>query len=134
MTGLPLILSATVRATLLRRADEAAPNECCGALLGRANEVTRCVELINRASSPRDAFEASARDILAAEARAEREGLEVLGIYHSHVEAPAAPSERDTHAAVPGWCFVIISVASREVRAYRLSGAVLAEVRVASPA
>ena len=46
--------------------------------------------------------------------RAEREGrltgLDVLGFYHSHPDAPARPSEFDLEHAWPNLTYVIISV------------------------
>ena len=46
----------------------------------------------------------------AAEREAEERGLELVGIYHSHPDAPAVPSEYDREHAWPNSAYVIVSV------------------------
>jgi proteasome lid subunit RPN8/RPN11 len=50
--------------------------------------------------------------------------LALLGIYHSHPNHPAIPSEHDRVAAQPWFSYVIISVLERKigpVRSWRLN-------------
>lgn len=91
------------------------PAECCGAIVGDAGgaaDVVRGAWPVENAErdAPTRRFEipgVSYRDI---EARAEREGLALLGFYHSHPDAPAAPSQTDVNAAWPTFTYIIVSV------------------------
>ncbi len=99
---------------------EAYPHECCGALLGRDSEaadanVTREVlalyPLVNRRDdSPRNRFAVTAEDVLDADRAAQKQGLEVIGWYHSHPDHPARPSQYDQDHAWPWYSYVIVSV------------------------
>jgi len=55
-------------------------------------------------------FEVDPYDYLNAEKFAEKNGLTLLGIYHSHPNHPAIPSEHDLKQAVPYFSYIIISV------------------------
>jgi len=98
---------------------ETYPNECCGALLGSEKDGHRDVfEILalknQRDDSPRNRFSITPEDVRDAEAAARRSGLELLGWYHSHPDAPARPSEFDREHAWPWYSYVILSVRSRE--------------------
>jgi proteasome lid subunit RPN8/RPN11 len=94
------------------------PNECCGALLGRDSgspatqrEITEILPLKNQhQDSPRNRFILTPDDVREAEAHSKRTGVELLGWYHSHPEAPARPSEFDREHAWPWYSYVIVSV------------------------
>ena len=50
-------------------------------------------------------------------------GLEVVGVWHSHPDHSAQPSETDRSAAWEGWSYLILSVTSEgvtESRSWRL--------------
>jgi len=111
------------------------PRETCGTLLGRpidpgrsgaAGAVVTHVEEgrnldVERA---RDRYQLDPEHLFRAEERARREGLEVVGVWHSHPEHPARPSETDRAAAWEGWSYLIASVdaeAVRELRSWRLA-------------
>jgi proteasome lid subunit RPN8/RPN11 len=98
---------------------ETYPNECCGALFGSERDgrrdVVEILPLTNRRDdSPRNRFAITPEDVRDAEAAAQRYGLELLGWYHSHPDAPARPSEFDREHAWPWYSYVIVSVQSRE--------------------
>jgi proteasome lid subunit RPN8/RPN11 len=91
------------------------PHECCGALLGRdgegAREVLQLLPLPNRRSdSTRNRFELTPEDVRFAERTAREEGLELLGWYHSHPDAPARPSEFDRAHAWPWYSYIIVGI------------------------
>lgn len=54
-------------------------------------------------------FQISPADYLAAERWAERLGVSLLGIYHSHPDHPAKPSETDLAHAVPWFSYLIVT-------------------------
>jgi proteasome lid subunit RPN8/RPN11 len=64
-------------------------------------------------------FLVSPRDILQCEKRARSEGLKLIGVYHTHPNHPAVPSDFDRDAAWPEWSYLILSVHAGEVAAER---------------
>jgi proteasome lid subunit RPN8/RPN11 len=62
------------------------------------------------AHDARRRFLVSPQEVLAAMRRARDEGQDLVGVYHTHPEHPAVPSEFDRQAAAPGWSYVILSV------------------------
>jgi proteasome lid subunit RPN8/RPN11 len=51
--------------------------------------------------------------------------LEIIGIWHSHPDHPARPSETDRAAAWEGWSYLIASVTKHgvaDLRSWRLQG------------
>jgi proteasome lid subunit RPN8/RPN11 len=79
---------------VLRHARRALPHECCGLLLGRDLRIEWAEPAPNlRASPTRFLVDPAAH--FAAIRLARAIGLEVIGAYHSHPGAPAAPSEID---------------------------------------
>lgn len=58
-------------------------------------------------------------EVLAAMKRAMAAGMDLIGVYHTHPEHPAVPSEFDRDAASPGWSYVILSVRNGEVKEFR---------------
>jgi proteasome lid subunit RPN8/RPN11 len=105
------------------------PNECCGALLGTDGEGARDVAEIlplenQRDDSPRNRFAITPQDVREAELAARRAGLELIGWYHSHPDAPARPSEFDREHAWPWYSYIIVSVQARvagEMNSWRLA-------------
>jgi proteasome lid subunit RPN8/RPN11 len=108
---------------------ETYPNECCGALLGRERDGHRDVGEIlplknQRDDSPRNRFSITPEDVRDAETAARAAGLELLGWYHSHPDAPARPSEFDREHAWPWYSYIIVSIESRvprEMNSWRLA-------------
>ncbi len=117
-------------ARLAAWAARAYPHEACGVLLGRREEgETRVAEARAtrnlRTDRARDRYEIDPADYLAAENDAARRGLELVGIWHTHPDHPARPSETDREFAWSGWSYVIAAVTARgvtELRSWRLDG------------
>ncbi len=91
------------------------PDETCGLLLGRSTahgvDVLELVQgrNLNRERA-RDRFELDPDALLAADNRAREQNWEIVGIWHSHPDHPARPSETDRARAWDGWSYVIVSV------------------------
>ncbi len=103
-------MTPSLEARLRAHAEQTYPDECVGALLGHGDEVREVLPLENSAANRRTGFALTAREYLRAEAQAEARGLEVLGLYHSHPDAPAVPSARDAAVLRSFRRAVIISV------------------------
>lgn len=128
--GLGLELPLPLRSRLERWARARYPHEACGLLLGRRTQagavVVHASEARNLAGNrARWRYELDPADHLAAEERARGLDLEVVGIWHSHPDQPARPSETDRVQAWNGWSYVIVSLAagaSSELRSWHLAG------------
>ncbi len=105
--------------TMLAHAREVYPAECCGAMLGRINagekQVTRAIPLDNAYAGPqRTRYELRPQDLLNADREARRQGLDLVGIYHSHPDCDAYFSKTDLENSCPWYSFVVLSVRSGE--------------------
>jgi proteasome lid subunit RPN8/RPN11 len=119
-----LTLSGDVVAAILDHGRQTYPNECCGALIGRAGTVMEAFPLPNTTEEgPRRRFMVRPHDYRAAERRALATAAELLGFYHSHPDHPAEPSQYDLDHAWPSFSYVIVSVSNGEpgaIRSWRL--------------
>ena len=105
------------------------PFECCGFLFGNEENDYRSISLIMRVTNiskedQRRRFSISATDYILAENYADENNLSLLGIYHSHPNYPAVPSETDRLSAQPYFSYVIISILNKKishVRSWRLN-------------
>jgi len=96
------------------------PDECCGFFFGKELEDERIVTNVlvvnnSKEGDKRRRFEISPKDYLNAERFADENELQLLGVYHSHPNHPAIPSEHDRVAAQPYFSYIIISVKENEI-------------------
>lgn len=106
------------------------PDECCGFFYGEedssGNRRVTEILVVNNAKEgdKRRRFEISPKDYLKGEQYALEKDLQFLGVYHSHPNHPAIPSEHDRVAAQPYFSYIIISVLSNHtthLRSWRLN-------------
>lgn len=97
--------------------------ECCGFLFGHNGDQRTVTEVLPAknvtSGDKRTKFEIHPLDYLQAENYALQKSLEVIGIYHSHPDHPAVPSENDRVSAHPNLSYMIISVLNKKVSAIR---------------
>jgi proteasome lid subunit RPN8/RPN11 len=110
------------------------PDEACGLLVGRpaTGQVVRFEPTANEAASAK-VYTIPARDHLRIERAAEADGLEVIGVMHSHTHTDAYPSPTDiAQAPDPSWHYVIVSLRDDApvLRSYRIVDATVAEEQV----
>lgn len=125
--------------TLARQAAAGYPHEVCGLLVGRLDgdhvRVERLVSARNlNQERAHDRYILDPQAFVTADAEARRDGLEILGIWHSHPDSPARPSLTDLEAAWEGYSYVIVTVRQgqpEDLRSYRLDGPRFREERVA---
>lgn len=94
------------------------PEEGCGLLLGAVDGdcimVTAVHPAVNRwpvAEERPERFQIDAADMLQAELAAAAQGLDVVGVFHSHPDHPPVASPRDlAWAAWPGYAYLITEV------------------------
>lgn len=118
---------------MVRHARASAPDECCGFLVGAGGRVEFAIPMTNHDSRPRTGFRINPREHIAIR-RALREmvpGHAIVGVYHSHPNGPATPSERDVKEAnYPDWLFAIVGRGIRLVRVFSIRRGRVASVRV----
>jgi proteasome lid subunit RPN8/RPN11 len=111
-------------------AESTFPYECCGFLYGHDDEegnrvITEYLESPNsHQENQRRRFQITPSDYMKAEAHADERNISLLGIYHSHPDHPAIPSEHDRVQAMPFFSYVIISVMAgktADVKSYVLN-------------
>lgn len=116
--------------SIARHAEGGYPNEICGLLLGKDVDGRRVisnsipVENTFEKGEQYHRFSITPQAMLAAEKLARLDRLDVVGVYHSHPNAPARPSEYDLdHAAWTSWTYLIVSVQdgnTADIRAWKL--------------
>ena len=114
-TALPLSLSFDVLDTMKANSVSAYPGEGCGFLLGSdgptGRVIRQAIEVDNAAGEDQlRRFLMSPMDFLKAERIAAKEGLDILGIFHSHPDHRAIPSVHDLQGALPHLSYVILAV------------------------
>jgi len=105
------------------------PYESCGLLLGTRIGVENVVARVRQARNinldrRQDRYEIHPEDFLDADREAREAGLDIVGVWHSHPDHPARPSETDRAAAWPEWSYVIVAVGPagvKEIRCWRLN-------------
>jgi proteasome lid subunit RPN8/RPN11 len=121
-----VVVRSALRPALVRHARAEQPRECCGLLVGRGRHVQFAVPFTNIASNPaRYRVDDASHITLRRTLRAFVPPLEIVGVYHSHPQGAAWPSERDVRDAFyPDWLHLIVGLGSRKtrVRAFRLRG------------
>lgn len=90
------------------------PFECCGFLYGLEDNQRR-ITLARRVTNAKEGdqrrrFKISPIEYQKAELFADEHELDLLGIYHSHPDHPARPSEHDLKQAMPYFSYIIASV------------------------
>jgi proteasome lid subunit RPN8/RPN11 len=110
-------LTDELKSAIRGEGEAAYPNECCGVILGEIAGRGDCTAVrlspvpnVRESGETWHRYEIAPADFLKAEREARGEGLDVVGIYHSHPDHPAVPSEFDLKTALPWYFYVIVSV------------------------
>lgn len=92
------------------------PYECCGILLGKFKNgektVTQVLEISNEKEEENrhNRYLIPSSKILETELYAIKNGLDIVGFYHSHPDHSAIPSAYDVEHALPVYSYLIVSV------------------------
>ncbi len=112
----PVRIDQRVVRAIRKHALGAYPEECCGILTGRFTpegiEVRDAVAVDNRSETHRERhYTIDAATLHSVTRQADRDGLDVVGFYHSHPDHPAEPSPTDlAEASFPNYAYLIQSV------------------------
>ncbi len=120
-----VVLEAPLHAAIGAAARACAPEEACGALLGRSDfaeswEVCAVRALRNEAAEPQREFLISSATLREVERDAEAQNQEVVGFFHSHPHG-SIPSTTDFVRAWPGYIYIIADAETDGLNAWTLS-------------
>jgi proteasome lid subunit RPN8/RPN11 len=123
-----LRFSADVLIQVHKHGERAYPDEGAGFLLGMDGDARTVQALVPLSNAREDAarrnrYLIAPEEYLKAEREADRLGLSLIGVFHSHPDHPNRPSEFDREWAQPFFSYVITSVQSGkaiESRSWRL--------------
>ena len=119
---------------MLRHACSEAHMECCGLLAGVDGVITKIFPATNALASP-TAYEVAPQELFPLFRQMREEGLEHLGIYHSHPATENFPSPSDIElAGYPYQAYFIISplpAAPNPVRAFFIRDGQVEELEIA---
>lgn len=110
--------------------EQAYPDEGAGFLLGSGGDLIKQVVDIIALPNTREEearhnrYLIAPADYLQAELTAERLGLELIGVFHSHPDSPNQPSEFDRDWAQPSFSYIITGVQAGKAsgsRSWRLT-------------
>ena len=124
-----LMIPPDILAAIHANGEKAYPEEGAGFLFGHDGEtrqVKRIYDLPNarETEARHNRYLITPQDYLKAEMEAERLGLDVIGVFHSHPDHPNLASEYDRAWAQPFFSYVITSISAGkavESRSWRLT-------------
>jgi proteasome lid subunit RPN8/RPN11 len=110
--------------------------ECCGLLGGVDGVITRIYPVENALASP-TAYEIAPKDLFRIMRQMRADGVQLMGIYHSHPTGDNSPSPTDiARAFYPDAIYFIASPscasAANAIRAFRIRGGIVTELRIAT--
>ena len=120
-----IVLPDAHRAAIVSHVESDRSEECCGLMLGTFVEGVKTVaDLLPIENAREDAarhnrFLIGPMEMLRGERHARSLGLDIVGIYHSHPNAPAVPSQFDLDHAWPVYSYVIVAVTAAGAGALR---------------
>lgn len=114
-----------IHAHMIAHAKSVYPQEACGFLVGKAGAAKYFLPIENMDHST-VTYTMDPRQQLKAFKQISGEGLELLGIFHSHVASAAEPSQTDRQMAFyPEVSYLIVSLANMnqpDLKSFRIAG------------
>jgi proteasome lid subunit RPN8/RPN11 len=116
---------------IFQHCDREYPNEACGVLAGNAGKVNKVFSLASDMPSPQF-YRIDSKEHFRVLREMREQGLELVGIYHSHPSVGAYPSGQDVELAFyTEAVYMIVSLLDRKnpvVRGYRIVTGDITEV------
>jgi proteasome lid subunit RPN8/RPN11 len=131
-----LLISSENLELIYHHAKQTYPEECCGLLVGKieqnqkvivkviptennwvndANLFANFTQYSSQERSKRDSFSIAPKTLIQVQKEARKLNLDIIGIYHSHPDHPAIPSEFDREIAWETYSYIIVSVMKGEI-------------------
>jgi proteasome lid subunit RPN8/RPN11 len=126
-----LELSRAAHDAMIAHAFDCLPEEACGLMAGDygGTAAPRFFPCRNAAASAK-LYTVDTRDMLRADREAEDDGMEIVGVMHSHTHTDAYPSPTDIGQAVDSnWHYLIVSLKYDDpvVRSYHIADGAVTE-------
>lgn len=119
-----LTLKKELLTRIIVQCQEKFPNEACGILAGRNNTVEKVYPLVNISDNPKLCYAIDSKESLILSKQLRNENLEMLAIFHSHIDVEAYPSKKDVELAFyPDSSYIIISLGKQktpQARSFRI--------------
>ncbi|MDO8302583.1 MAG: M67 family metallopeptidase [Sedimentisphaerales bacterium] len=128
-----LKLSQAIYEQMVEQARREAPIEACGMLAGKNSVVARHFAMTNSDQSS-DHFMMEPKEQFGVIKQIRAEGLDFLGVYHSHPASPARPSQEDIRLALTGGiAYVIVSLLDNSkpvIKAFNIENGNVSETNI----
>jgi proteasome lid subunit RPN8/RPN11 len=118
---------------IIAQAKNELPNEACGLLVGKTDEVVKQYPLTNIDHSP-EHFSFDPKEQFGVLREARSQGLQIIANYHSHPASPARPSEEDIRLAFdPDITYIILSLQEKDnpvIKAFSIKGGIVEQIEI----
>ncbi|MFA4844722.1 MAG: M67 family metallopeptidase [Candidatus Margulisiibacteriota bacterium] len=107
--------------------------EVCGLLAGTGGRVSRVYQMTNTEAKPETGYFMDPQEQLKVMKEIRKQGLELLGIYHSHPSSAAYPSPRDVEQAFyseVSYLIVSLLLKEPEVRVFKIEAGQIREEKI----
>ncbi|MCL5674839.1 MAG: M67 family metallopeptidase [Candidatus Omnitrophica bacterium] len=119
-----IALRKTLLREIIKNCEEERPCEGCGILAGKNGRVEKVYRMKNVEKTP-VSYLMDSKEQLYVIKDIRNTGMEMLGIYHSHVSSPARPSRKDVDMAFyTDVSYVIVSFEAQQpvVKSFKING------------
>ncbi|RMA97003.1 Mov34/MPN/PAD-1 family protein [Hydrogenothermus marinus] len=108
-----------------KQGEKGYPYEICGFLIGKIdyeNNIREVLEVFQVENQNKeranDRFEIDPKDYLKVEEYADKNGMQIVGIYHTHPDHPDRPSQTDLMFAQPDMSYIIMSIENGKYKSF----------------
>ena len=119
-----LVLKKELFDQIVSHSGKELPNEACGIMAGKDGKVIKVYAMANADASP-STFLMEPKEQLKVMKEMRNSGVQMIGIYHSHVASQAYPSAHDIELAFyPEASYVIISIKDKKnpsIRSFKIA-------------
>ena len=127
-----LIIPGKIFEEMLDHCRKGYPNESCGILAGKGNQISKIYKITNSKNSP-DLYVMDSKEQFAVMKDIREQNLSMIAIFHSHPDAAAYPSQTDVRLAFYDDAIYVIASLAEDgpvVRAFSITDDQIDEVGI----
>jgi proteasome lid subunit RPN8/RPN11 len=128
-----IIIPQTIIDSIIEQARKELPDEACGLLAGKGNEVMKHYPLTNIDHCP-EHFSFDPKEQFQVLRDARSQDWQIIANYHSHPESPARPSEEDIRLAFdPNIIYIILSLQEKDhpvIKAFSIREGIVESIEI----
>jgi proteasome lid subunit RPN8/RPN11 len=129
-----LSIHPEIRQAMLTHAYNCHPEESCGLLAGDESGAIRMAYPLTNVLRSRTNYTIDPREHFRALKHAERQGWDIVGVFHSHPHSEAFPSPTDVRLAPePDWLYVLVGMEQidrPDVRGFHIRQGLINEIPI----